>query len=77
MENELTVVLTQTYDLKPLAVVRSLSGLDAELTPCQLRAVAEVLRAVAEECESRPMGKKAFVQVTKNYVLTGQVNERH
>ena len=74
MDKELTVVLTRTYDLKPLAVVRNLPGLDAELTPFQMRTLAEVLLAAAEECESRPMGKKAFMQVRRNYVLAGQVS---
>ncbi len=71
MDRELTVVLTQTYDLKPLAVVRNLPGLEAEMTPSQMRSLAKVLRVAAEECECRSMGKKAFMQVTKSYGLAG------
>jgi len=69
MDNELTVVLTQTYDRKPLAIVRKLPGFDAEMTPSQMRVLADALYRAAEECESKPMGKKAFMQVTKSYSL--------
>jgi hypothetical protein len=73
MDKELTVVLTRTYDLKPLAVVRNLPGGDAEMTPDQMRSLADALRIAAEECESRPMGKRTFMRVTKSYGLAEQV----
>jgi hypothetical protein len=69
MDKELTVLFTRTSDLKPLAVVRNLPGLDAEMTPSQMRSLAEALREAAEECEARPTGKKAFMKVTKSYGL--------
>jgi len=67
----LTVVLTKTHDRKPLAVVRNLPGLDAELAPSEMRALADALRVAAEESESRPMDKN-FTQVTKHYSLETQ-----
>jgi hypothetical protein len=67
MDKELTVVLTQTYDRKPLAMVRNLPGLDADMTPSQMRELADLLRMAADECESRPMGKKTFMRVTRTY----------
>jgi hypothetical protein len=72
MDKELTVELTQTKDLQPLAVVCNLPGLNAEMPPAQMRALAAALRVAAEECESRPMGKNSFLQVTKSYGLAGQ-----
>lgn len=51
MDKELQVTLGQTYQRKPLAVVRNFPGLDAELTPAELRGLAGALVAVAEDCE--------------------------
>lgn len=53
MDKELQVILAQTYQRKPLAVVRNFPGLDAELTPAELRGLAGALTAVAEDCERR------------------------
>lgn len=69
MENHLNVVLTQTRDRKPLALVRNLPGCDADMTPQQLRALASVLCAAADECEAQPMNAKHFSQHKREYSL--------
>jgi hypothetical protein len=68
IDKELTVVLAKTYDHKPLAVVRNLPGLDAEMRPSEMRALADALRTAADECEGRPTGK-GYVRVTRKYGL--------
>jgi len=70
MENHLNVLLTQTRDRKPLAQVRNLPGGDVDMTPQQLRALAAVLRAAADECEAQPMSPKRFIQRKREYLLT-------
>lgn len=67
-ERELTVVLTKDRHGEPLAVVRNLPGLDAEMTPSQMRFLAEALLVAADECESRPTGD-GFSEVTRQYPI--------
>lgn len=69
MDNHLDVVLTQTYDRKPLVQVRNLPGLDADLTPQQLRALADVLCTAAKECEAQPMSPKRFLRRKREYLM--------
>ena len=52
METSLQVTLTQTRHGEPLAVVDGFPGGGAELTPAQMRALAGVLIAAAEDCET-------------------------
>lgn len=69
MDKQLNVLLTQTHDRKPLALVRNLPGCDADMTPQQLRALAAVLCAAADECEAQPMNPKRFSQRKREYLL--------
>lgn len=52
--------LTQTRDRKPLASVRNLPGDDADLTPAQLRVLAQTLCDIADASEALPMDTKRF-----------------
>lgn len=54
---KLTATLCQTFDRKPLAVVDGLPGGNADLTPAQLRGLAEGLLRIAFDAEARPMGR--------------------
>ena len=69
MRTHLTVVLTQTRLRKPMAVLCNLPGCDAEMTPQQLRALAAVLCAAADECEVQPMAAKRFSERKREYLL--------
>lgn len=69
MDKQLNVLLTQTRDRKPLALVRNLPGGDADMTPQQLRALAAVLCTAADECEAQPMTAKRFSQRKREYSL--------
>jgi hypothetical protein len=69
MDNRLNVLLSQTYDHKPLAVVRNLPGNDADMTPQQLRALAAALSMAADECEAQPMNPKRYSQRKREYLL--------
>ena len=69
MNKHLDVLLTQTHDRKPLALVRNLPGCDADMTPQQLRALASVLCTAADECETQPMNPKHFSQRKREYAL--------
>ena len=70
MDKELQVIHTQTHDGKPLAVIRNLPGCDADMTPTQMRALASSLKAAADECEQRPMGKREFMRIERRYPLS-------
>ncbi|WP_367154679.1 hypothetical protein [Methylomonas sp. HYX-M1] len=48
---QLNVRLTQDRNKKPLAVVENFPGLDAEMTPAQLRSLAKALMNAADVCE--------------------------
>lgn len=71
MNTTFEVVLTQTFDRKPLATVSNFPGLDAELTPSQMRALAAALSLAAEECELQPMEHKHFRQKKRMYIVAG------
>ena len=65
----LTAALCQTFDGKPLAVVDGLPGGGAELTPAQLRALADSLQRIAADVEAQPMGKRAYRRQVRDYPL--------
>jgi hypothetical protein len=67
MHTKLEVILTKTFDHRPLASVNNLPGVDADLTPAQMRALAAALYAVADECEQQPMDRKQFRQKKRMY----------
>jgi hypothetical protein len=72
MNCNLIVTLTHTYKQQPLAVIHNMPGMDAEMTPAQMRALASCLTKAAEECEARPMGKRTFLAVKRGYALAVQ-----
>ena len=53
------VTHTLTRDAKPLATVTGLPGAGAELTPSELRALAEALQQAAGDCEQLPIRRGA------------------
>ena len=61
MDNFLDMVYTETRHHQPLVVVRNFPGLDAELTPAQLRAMGKALLLAADESEALPPKKKKHV----------------
>lgn len=52
MDTHLAVTLTRSFDRRPLAVVHNLPGLDADLFPSQLRALANALHQAADACDA-------------------------
>ena len=68
MDTKLNVVLTQTFDKKPLATIRNLPGKDADMTPSQMRALAQTLLDIAAACEKRPMGKH-FIRSERTFEI--------
>lgn len=71
MAKELIVQFTCTSDRKPLAIVRNLPGLDAEMTPARMRSLAIALYGAARLCEAQPISKKNTFHVgaTKTFIL--------
>ncbi len=76
MNAELEVMLTRTFDGRPLATVQNLPGGDADMTPAQMRALAAALCAAADECESRPMDKRRFMRAVRRYRIAGAEGAR-
>ena len=70
MHTTLIASLTRTPDGKPLAVVDNLPGGFAELRPAQLRALAEALQRIADDCEARPVKGKGWVPARRGYPVT-------
>lgn len=68
MSRKLKATLCRTFDHKPLAVVDGLPGGDAELTPAQLRELAEGLLRIAFDAETRPMGRD-YRRLARDYDL--------
>ena len=67
--HELTATLCQTYERKPLAVIEGLPGSNAELTPAQLRALAEGLLRIAADAEAQPMGARTYLRKRREYPM--------
>ena len=70
MDQALTATLSQTHQRQPLAVIEGLPGGSAELTPAQLRALAEGLLRIAADAEAQPMGTRAFMRKRREYSLS-------
>lgn len=51
MESQLLVRHTTSYLGEPLACVANLPGGDADMSPAQMRALAQALRQAADDCE--------------------------
>lgn len=75
MYKELHVILTQTRDHKPLVTLQNLPGLDSDLTPEEVRSLAAVLNAAADDCEAQPMDKRHFRPTTRSYTLMPVMNK--
>jgi len=69
MEQVLDVVITQTFDGRPLATVRNFPGGDADLTPAEMRRLAAALAAAAEECERQPMDRRNFRRLARSFPM--------
>ena len=69
MDSTLNVTLAQTYKREPLAVVDNLPGQGAELTPAQMRGLAQALLAAATDCEAAPMGTRTYRRQRRDYAL--------
>lgn len=69
MKGALAVTLCQTFDRKPLAIVDGLPGGGADLTPAQLRALADALLRIAADAEARSMGPRAYLRHQRTYTL--------
>jgi hypothetical protein len=72
MKGTLDVTLCQTFDRKPLAVVDGLPGGYAELTPAQLRALADGLLRIAADAEARTT-RQAGSREVRRYELARPV----
>ena len=55
----LTVSHGLTRDGQPLATVEGLPGAGAEMTPAQLRGLAQALQQAARDCEQLPIRRGA------------------
>lgn len=86
----LEVIHTVTHDGKPLAIVKNLPGLDAEMRPARLRQLAAALLAAADDCERRlqqiltgdvpadnVLGNSANVDYTKCWGAYREAVRRH
>ena len=67
--DELTATLCQTFLRQPLAVIDGLPGGAAELTPAELRALADGLLRIAADAEARPMGARNYRPQRRAYRL--------
>jgi hypothetical protein len=71
----LSAKLCRTYTGAPLATVEGLPGGSADLTPEQLRALAEALRRIADDADARPMGR-AYLAVFRLYSVGGSAGRQ-
>lgn len=70
MDPMLIIRHTEDRHRQPLAIVRNLPGLDAELRPAQLRDLGNALLRAADDCERLAAeGRKA----TSAYALTDPI----
>ena len=65
----LTATLCQSYDRKPRAAVDGLPSGCAEMTPAQLRALADGLLRIAADAEAQPMGARTYMRKRREYSL--------
>ena len=77
MDNVLHVRMTETRHGEPLATVRNLPGGDADMTPAQMRALAQALLAAATDCEARSIGKKHNIPAEREYGIVATPHMRN
>lgn len=63
----LAVRHTATHKGNPLVVFGDLPGVDAELTPAQIRALAEALLTIADDCEAHARGVRRAIDRRQIY----------
>ena len=67
MNRELTADLCRTRDGRPLVTLDGLPGGGADLTPADLRTLADVLLRIAADAQARPA--RGLAKVRKTYSL--------
>lgn len=67
MITELEVTHTQTFDRRPLAILRNLPGNDVDMTPEQMRGLGLALLEAAYDCACMPMSKRKFLRTVRRY----------
>ena len=66
----ITIKHTVDYRDQPLATVVNFPGLDAELSPAQLRALSVALAAAADECEALAKETRRYGPARREYQIT-------
>ncbi len=75
MDSELVVLHTLTLDGAPMATIENFPGMDADMTPAQMRSLANALMIAANDCELMPSSVKNFRCQMRSYSLTqGETN---
>lgn len=69
MNSMLRVRLTETRHKEPLAMLCNLACLDADMTPAQLRQLAQALLSAADDCEARPIDQHHFTFTEREYPI--------
>ena len=64
--NQIVATLCQTRTRTPLASI-ALPGDGANMTPHQLRALADVLVRIAADCEAQPMDVRHYARKLRSY----------
>lgn len=66
----ITIKHTVDYRDRPLAAVVNFPGLDAELSPAQLRALSAARAAAADECEALAPETRRYGPERREYQIT-------
>ena len=71
METALHATLTKTFGGVPVATVDNLPCGPVELLPSQLRALANALQRIADDCEAQQVGAADWTPTLIDYPLIG------
>lgn len=63
----LHVCLGQDRERRPLVTLQELIGGAGDYSPADLRVIADKLRAIADDAEAQPMGKRSFFRSYRRY----------
>jgi len=69
LKSTLDVKFCRTHDNKPLTIVDGLPGDYAALNPDELRAIANALLKIADDCKSIPMSKRTYNEQRASYKI--------
>lgn len=69
MNSMLRVRLSETKHKEPLAMLCNLACLDTDMTPAQLRQLAQALLSAAHDCEVRPLDQQHFTFTEREYPI--------